>query len=232
MEWNQQLKFGPNQFQSCQKILYTTFLFATSLANASNKHKWGKTTSSLCLHCNKNQTLGHVVAGSETSLREKSYNYRHNSILLNLGRILESIKSIDIYIDIPGYKCPTMITGENQRPDLIVISNNKLYLLELTAGFETNIYLNSKRKEENYRALMNSLAHLYNCAQFINLFMGALGVYGETSTSLVRFLSDLGMNKKEIDFALCKICSVCIRCTYYIFCCRNKEWSNPELLHF
>ena len=110
-----------------QKI-FTTFLFATSLANASNKHKWGKTTSSLCLHCNKNQTLGHVVAGCEISLREKSYNYRYNSIILNLGRILESIKSIDIYIDIPRYRCPTMITGESQSPELIVISNNKLYL--------------------------------------------------------------------------------------------------------
>ena len=129
---------------------------------------------------------------------------------MNLGRILESIKSIDIYIDIPGYKCLTMITGENQRPDLIVISNNHLYLLELTAGYETNIYLNSKRKEENYRALMDSLAHMYNSAQFINLSMGALGVYGETSTSLVRFLSDLGTNNKEIDFTLCKIYSVCI----------------------
>ena len=117
-----------------------------SLANAPNMHKWGKTTSSLCLHCNKNQTLGHVVAGCETSLREKRYNYRHDSVLLNLGRIFESVKSIDIYIDIPGYKCPTMITGENQRPDLIVISSNKLYLLELTAGYETNIDLKSKRK--------------------------------------------------------------------------------------
>ena len=203
-----------------------------SLTNASNMHKWGKTTSSLCLHYNKNQTLDHVVAGCETSLREKCFNYCHDSILLNLGRILESIKSIDIYIDIPGYKCPTMITGENQRPDLIMISNNKLYLLKLTASYETNIYLNSKRKEENYKALMDSLAHLHNSAQFINLSMGALGAYGETSTSLVRLLIDLGMNKKEIDFALCKICSVYIRCTYYIFCCRNKEWSNPELLHF
>ena len=64
---------------------------------------------------------------------------------------------------------------------------------------------------------MDSLAHLYNSAQFIDLTMGALGVYGETSTSLVRFLSDLGMNKKEIDFVLCKICSVCIRYTNYIF---------------
>ena len=73
-----------------------------SLANASNMHKWGKTTFSLCLHCDENQTLGHVVVGCETSLREKRYNFRHDSVLLNLGRILESTKSIDIYIDIPG----------------------------------------------------------------------------------------------------------------------------------
>ena len=158
-----------------------------SLENASNMHKWGKTTSSLCLHCNKNQTLGHMVAGWETSLREKCYNYRHDSILLNLGRILESIKSIDIYIDILGYKCPTMITGETQISDLIVTSNNKLYLSELTASYETNIDLNTKRKEENYRALKDRLAQLYNSAQFINLSMGALGVYGETCTSLIRF---------------------------------------------
>ena len=62
-----------------------------SLANAPNMHKWGKTTSSLCLHCNKNQTLGHMIARCETSLREKRYNCRHDSILLNLGRRLESI---------------------------------------------------------------------------------------------------------------------------------------------
>ena len=47
---------------------------------------------------------------------------------------------------------------------------------------------------------MDRLAQLYNSAQFVNLSMGAAGVYGETFTSLIRFLSDLGMNKKEIDF--------------------------------
>ena len=78
---------------------------------------------------------------------------------------------------------------------------------------------------------MDRLALLYNSAKFINLSMGTLSVYGELSTSLIRFLSDL-MNKKDMDFALCKICSVFIRCTYHIFCCRNKEWSNPELLRF
>ena len=41
-----------------------------------------------------------------------------------------------------------MITGENQRPGLIVIWNNKLYLLELTAGYEANIYLKAKGKKK------------------------------------------------------------------------------------
>ena len=54
-------------------------------------------------------------------------------------------------------------------------------------------------------------------AQFVNLSMGALGVYGETSTSSTRFLSDLVMNKKEIDFILCKICNMFIRCTATYF---------------
>ena len=76
---------------------------------------------------------------------------------------------------------------------------------------------------------MERLAQLYNSAQFVNLSIGALGVYGKTVTSLIRFLSGSGMNKKEIDSPLCKICNVFIRCTYYMFCSRNKEWSNPEL---
>ena len=50
------------------KNIYNCFIFyvSNSLANASNIQKWGKKTSYLCLHCNKNQTLGHVVAGCET----------------------------------------------------------------------------------------------------------------------------------------------------------------------
>ena len=68
-----------------------------------------------------------------------------------------------------------MITGENQRPDLILISKNNLHLLELTAGYQTHIDLSSNSKEESYTALMDRLAQLYNKAQFINLSMGALG---------------------------------------------------------
>ena len=74
---------------------------------------------------------------------------------------------------------------------------------------------------------MGRLAQLYDSAQYVNLSMGALGVYGEISTSLIKFLNDLGMNMKEIDFSLCKLCNVCIRCTYYIFYGKNEECSKP-----
>ena len=195
-------------------------------------HKGGKIVSPLCLHCNKNQTLGRVIGGCEIALREKRYNFRHDSILLNLGKILESVKSIDLYIDIPGYKNPTIITGESQRPDLLVIFESKLCVIELTAGYETNIKINSRRKESNYKALMDRLSRLYKKVQFISLSMGALGIYGESCEDLVTMLRDLGMNKKEIDYVLCKLCNVCIRCTYYIFCSRNREWSNPDLLRW
>ena len=139
-----------------------------SLANATNMHKCDKTASPWCLHCNKNQTLGHVV---ETSLREKRYNYCNDSILLNLSRITESIKSKHIYIDIPGFDIP------GQRPYLIVISNrtNWINLLESTAAYETNIDLNSERKEKNYRALMDSLAQLHYSLQFVNFSMATRG---------------------------------------------------------
>ena len=94
MKWAAEI--WSNSISKLPKNIYNFFIrYAnTSLPNASNMHKWDKTASSLCLHCNKNQILGPVVAGCERYLREK----RHASILLNLCRILESTKSIDIYI--------------------------------------------------------------------------------------------------------------------------------------
>ena len=65
--------------------IFTTFLLATSI-----------TPWQMHLTCTNGATLGQVVTGCGTLLREKSYNYCHDSMLLDLRRILESVKSIDI----------------------------------------------------------------------------------------------------------------------------------------
>ena len=54
-----------------------------------------------------------------------------------------------------------MITGESLRPDLLLLTKDKLlYILELTRGFETNIQNNSNRKAAKYSSLLSELSHL------------------------------------------------------------------------
>ena len=44
-------------FKAAEEYLQLFYRYGNnSLANASNMHKWGKTASPLCLHCNNNQT--------------------------------------------------------------------------------------------------------------------------------------------------------------------------------
>ena len=110
----------------------------------------------------------------------------------------------------------------------------KVTLKILTSMFHNKVcqhlpsdnYIETNIQKGFFDGICTTLCNLLSC------LIGALEVYGETITSLIRFLSDSDMNKKEIDFALCKISNVCIWCTYYIFSCRNKEWCNPELCHF
>ena len=84
--WSKSIvKLQKNIYNFCIRYLNN------SLANTTNLHKWGKIPSPMCLHCNNPQTLGHVVTGCVMALNEKRYNYRHDSILLNIIRSIESI---------------------------------------------------------------------------------------------------------------------------------------------
>jgi hypothetical protein len=47
-----------------------------------------------------------------------------------------------LYVDLSGFITPSVITGDQLRPDLLLAIENKvLYVLELTVGFETNLTL-------------------------------------------------------------------------------------------
>ena len=56
-----------------------------------------------------------------------------------------------------------MITGDSLRPDLLLLTKDKLlYVLELTIGFETNIQNNSYCKAVKYSALLSELSPSYD----------------------------------------------------------------------
>ena len=94
--------------------------------------KWGKALNKICDYCPEAQTLNHVAAVCKSALREGRYTWRHNCILLNLSLIIKS-KVKRLYEDLPDYFFPTMITGEDLRPDMVICDNSgKGYVLELT----------------------------------------------------------------------------------------------------
>ena len=90
------------------------------------------------------------------------------------------------------FPSPCLITGDSFRPDLLLLTDNKiLNILELTVGFETNIQNNSDRKNAKYSSLINDLSPSYSKVVFVNLSMGAIGVMGSSCNSLLSLLHEL-----------------------------------------
>ena len=156
-----------------------------------------------------------------------------NSALNFLAQTFQAIGSSKLYVDLPAYLSLCIVTGDSLRPDLLLISpNNCLNILELTVGFETNLDINSHRKEEKYRPLLKDLNCDYRQVQFVSLSISCLGIFGQSSDSFLEMCKCIGIDQSYLNYILNKISSIIIRTTYYIFCSRNKPWSNPELFSY
>ena len=56
-----------------------------------------------------------------------------------------------MYIDLPGYLSPSILTGESLHPDMLLSIGDKcLYIIELTVDFDANFEGNSQQKEIKY----------------------------------------------------------------------------------
>ena len=111
---------------------------------------------------------------------------------------------------------------------------NKLTCLNIVillfSLFETNIQNNSDRKAAKYSSLINDHSLSYSKVVFVNLSMGAIGVMGSSCNSLLSLLHELYFDKAITKRIIMKTMNISIRSSYYIFCRRNKPWTNPELL--
>ena len=126
-----------------------------------------------------------------------------------------------------------MITGELFRPDLIVLTkDNTLFILELTVGYETNLRNNINRKHTKYKELIEEQKKIFPSVIFVNLSISALGVFDEESAAFINMLESMHLDKSYVKYIIKKIIAIAIRSTYYIFRCRNKEWTNSDLMKF
>ena len=75
------------------------------------------------------------------------------------------------FADVNSFLNPSIITGENYRPDLLFLIQSKcLYVLELKVGFESNLNNNAVRKKEKYLNLIKEMSRNYRCVKFVLAF--------------------------------------------------------------
>ena len=213
---------------------FTVRYLNNTLPTLKNMTMWGKAASDTCLACNSNtQTLMHVVSGCKVHLQQERYTWRHNSILANIAKALVGLADVQIYADLPGFACPTSITRSLKRPDLILVHRKEnVIVIELTCGFITKIEENSERKQISYHETLQDLNTRYTNVTFINLSMSALGLIGKNDfgKSIFTALTSIGMPKVTATDVIKSAINSCIRSTYYLFCKKDKDWLDPNLL--
>ena len=143
---------------------------------------------------------------------------RHDSILLNIYKTIKS-QGLPAFVDIEGYQHPSIITGDEQRPDFAIVKDDNLLLLELTVGFETNIKKNFDRKAKRYQQLLAKLSNKYK-VYYVNLSLGAIGIIGKDSL-IMTAMGNFNLSKETLNFIVSRTINTCIRTTCYIFYMRN-----------
>ena len=99
---------------------------------------------------------------------------------------LTFVKGSKLYVDLPGFITPSVITGDELRPDLLLTIENKLlYILELTVGFETNLKINSDRKLKKYFTLISDQENNFDKVKFVNVSIRSLGEFGRRTHLLI-----------------------------------------------
>ena len=208
---------------------FTIRYINNSLPTRKNLNRWAISSNSDCSFCLSPETLLHIVAGCQFYLDR--FTWRHNSVLNFLAHTLQTVDGSTLYADLHGFKSPSILTGDTYRPDLLLsCSNGYLYVVELTTGYETNLKNNVKRKKDKYRELLRQLGKNFNQVKFINLSISSLGIFAEECSTFLDMLESIGLDKIHQMYCVRKMMTIAIRTTYYIFCCRNKEWENPDLL--
>ena len=134
---------------------FTVRYINNSLPTRQNLARWGLLPTSVCPQCLAPETLLHVVAGCQSYLER--FTWRHNSVLNFLAMNLQTVNDSCLYVDLPGYKSPSIITGDTYRPDLLLSTSSRcLYIIELTVGFESNLQKNVERKKSKYKELITN----------------------------------------------------------------------------
>ena len=125
-----------------------------------------------------------------------------------------------------------MINSPKQASKEYISFHKCLYIIELTVGLASYLAKNANRKKLKYLELVNQLIDNYKQVKFVNFSMSSLGLFDKSSSCFIDMIKDFEMTTEQTNFIIKGIINVAIRISYFIFCCRNKEWCNPKHMNY
>ena len=92
-----------------------------------NMARWGLSQTPDYSFCLNPESLLHVLAGCQQYLDR--FTWRHDSILIFIAKSLQPVINVhsSLYVDVNGFLNPSIITGENCRPDLPFLIQSKCF---------------------------------------------------------------------------------------------------------
>ena len=113
------------------------------------------------------------------------------------------------------------------RLDIAIDSRDTMAVIELTCPYETNTTKSREYKETRYEEIKSELRAPPSNFPLIFLEVTSLGFVTKNVKKIRNFLKSININERHL---IEKLQEVAIRCSYLIYCRRNKNWNEPNLI--
>ena len=211
-----------------------------TLPTNANLKGWGKRNNSKCGLCKSTETLHHVLSNCEPNLER--YRWRHDNILHFLVFIMENLSTIEnktdvkIYADLPnrtvnGKTIPAHVVQTSQIPDIVILQENKVTIVELTVPFELNIIHSHQRKSDKYAGLISDIENSGHEVFFFAIEIGCRGYIDKENEGRIKTISRSISNKFKWSYIKLLLSKLAILGSFCIFNSRHEpNWCTPAVL--
>ena len=129
---------------------------------------------------------------------------------------------------------PTNLSTSTARPDLVIVSENNVTMIELTIPSDSRAAMikakERKNNKPNYNSLIGDLENHEFSVNYRTLEIGLLGHY--LSDAVFCISRSFQLPKSETKQVLHKASRVSIACSYHIFNSRNSSsWDSNKLFY-
>ena len=212
-----------------------------SLATPANLKRWGKKVSDKCNLCGNKGTLKHVLNFCNISLNQFRFNFRHDSVLNHIYKTIKPhiSNNMKIYCDLPGQRInsgtiPSHILPSSQIPDLVLVQDKALFIMELTCPFPDNVDKAHQYKINKYANLIQDIEERGFKANCYCIEVSSLGnVNSNNKLTLRNFLKDICIQGKvKASNLITDLSKISLLTSYSIYKAHcEPHWSSTELLN-